>query len=120
MQKGSSGVPEEVADVPAVLFADDDLLTAKTSLGLPALLDIATKWAMDNQMNWNTKAGKSEVLKSAETRNQQSVLSAKPLNKVSEANYLGVTLRDAGVTDTKTEAVSKKRKSLYTNCAHLD
>ncbi len=46
-----SGVPNEVADVPAVLFADDVLLTAKTSSGLQALLDIATKWAMDNQMN---------------------------------------------------------------------
>ncbi len=46
-----SGVPKEVADVPAVLFADDVLLTA----GLQALLDIANKWAMDNQMNLEYK-----------------------------------------------------------------
>ncbi len=70
-------------------LADDVLLTDKTPSGLQVLLHIATKWATENQMNWNTKAGKSEVLISAETRNQQFVLSGKPLNKVSEANYLG-------------------------------
>ncbi len=44
-----SGVSEEVANVPAVLFADNVLLTAKTPSGLQVLLDIATNWATDNQ-----------------------------------------------------------------------
>ncbi len=38
------GVQENVADVPAVLFADDVLLTAKSATGLQELLDIASKW----------------------------------------------------------------------------
>ncbi len=36
----------DVSDVPAVLFADDALLTAKSPLGLQSLLDIATLWWM--------------------------------------------------------------------------
>ncbi len=65
-----SAIPREVADVPAVLFADDVLLTAKTSTGLQTLLDIASKWANDRQMAWNTKKGKREVLQSRATRHQ--------------------------------------------------
>ncbi len=52
------GVSREVADVPAVLFADDVLLTAKSATGLQELLDIASKWGEDRQMKWNVNAGK--------------------------------------------------------------
>ncbi len=38
-----SATPRYVADVPAVLFADDVLVTAKTPEGLQTLLDIASK-----------------------------------------------------------------------------
>ncbi len=37
-----AAVPMDVSKVPAVQFADDVLLTAKSLLGLQSLLDIAT------------------------------------------------------------------------------
>ncbi len=49
-----SKVPRNVADVPGVLFADDVLLSAKSTSGLQSLLDIASKWGNDFQMRWNT------------------------------------------------------------------
>ncbi len=65
------------------------------------MLDVASIWAEDNRMKWNTKVGKSEVLESSETVSRQFLLSGKPLSKVKEATYLGVALSDSGVTDTK-------------------
>ncbi len=53
-----SQVPRETADVPAVLFVDDVLLSAKSPEGLQNLLDIVSGWAQDYQMVWNTKPGK--------------------------------------------------------------
>ncbi len=39
-----SEIPSVVADVPAVLFADDVLLTSETAVGLQRLLHVVTKW----------------------------------------------------------------------------
>ncbi len=52
-------VPRETADLAAVLFADDVLLSAKSPEGLRSLLDIASAWAQDYQMAWNTNPGKT-------------------------------------------------------------
>lgn len=52
-----------VSKQPLQLFAEDLLLQAKNAKGLRRLLDIATEWAHKNSMAWNTKLGKSEVLK---------------------------------------------------------
>ncbi len=72
-----NGVSREVADVPAVLFAGDVLLTAKSATGLQELLDISSKWGEDRQMKWNVNAGKSEILESEETKNRTFVLAGK-------------------------------------------
>ncbi len=63
-------VPRETADLAAVLFADDVLLSAKSPERLQSLLDIASAWAQDYQMAWNTKPGKHEVVLSTDTRSQ--------------------------------------------------
>ncbi len=76
--------------LPAVLFVDDVLLAAKSPPGLQRLLDIATKWAEDRQMTWNTKPGKSEVLEAVETRSSTFTLAGQPLGKAEEVKYLGV------------------------------
>ncbi len=55
-----AAVPMDVSDVQAVLCADDVLLTAKSPLGLQSLLDIATLWADERGMTWNTKRGKAK------------------------------------------------------------
>ncbi len=47
MLKNASAIPRDVADVPAVLCADNVLLTANTSIGLQTMLDIASN---DGQM----------------------------------------------------------------------
>ncbi len=51
-------VLKEDADVPAVLFADDVILLAMSPTALQRLLDIATIWATENGMTWNTKKRK--------------------------------------------------------------
>ncbi len=96
-----SKVLRNVADVPGVLFADGMLLSAKSTSGLQCLLDIASKWGNDFQMRWNTKPGKSEVLLTQETEQWPFMLAEKPLNKVREVPYLGISLNGTGVTETK-------------------
>ncbi len=61
-----SGTHSDAAYVPALLFADDVLITAKSPTGPQALLGIASNWAIDRQMTWNTEKGKSGVLLSRE------------------------------------------------------
>ncbi len=63
-----SAIPRYVADFPAELFADGVLVTAKTSTGLQALLDIASKWTNDRRMIWNTKKVKSTSNKASDVR----------------------------------------------------
>ncbi len=58
-----SSVPNSVSEQPALLFADDVKLHAKTGKGLQKILDIASSWATRNSIKWNTRPGKSEVLK---------------------------------------------------------
>ncbi len=106
-----NGVSREVADVPAVLFADDVLLTAKSATGLQELLDIASKWGEDRQMKWNVNAGKSEVLESEETKHRTFLLAGRNLGKTPEVTYLGVSLSSEGVTDSKTVERARKAKT---------
>ncbi len=63
-------VSGDIADIPAVLFADDVLLTAKSPEGLQTLLVIATKWGEDRQRRGTQKAGKSEIQVSKETKDE--------------------------------------------------
>lgn len=50
-----------ISDSPVQLFADDVQLQAKHGCGMQKILNIATSWATENGMKWNTKPGKSEV-----------------------------------------------------------
>lgn len=52
-------------------------------------------------MTWNTNAGKSEVLLSADTRSATFKLSGKTLTKVKEVSYMGISLSSQGVTETR-------------------
>ncbi len=102
--------PKHWADVPAVLFADDVLLSAKTPTALQGLLDIATCWAEERGMIWNTNRGKSEILLSDDTENYSFHLAGKALSMVPEVTYLGISPSQAGVSDTKTAGPCKKGK----------
>lgn len=55
--------------------------------GMPLALNrayVASNWGNDRYMSWNTRAGKSEVFMSAETRLHVFILSGNPLGKVAE------------------------------------
>ncbi len=52
-------------------------------------------------MTWNTEKGKSEVLESKETRDLIFKLAGKCLEQEPEVSYLGVSLSENGITDTK-------------------
>ncbi len=103
-----------MSDVPAVLFADDVLLSAKSPEGLQILMDISTIWAKESGMTWNTRRGKSEILESAETRGYAFKLALRELNQVKEVTYLGVSVSEEGVTDSKMlERIHNARIAIY-------
>ncbi len=61
-------------------------------------------------MTWNTKAGKSEIPLSRDTRDRAFYLPGKPLEKVQEVSYLGVSpslLRSYGHQDGGTNKQGK-------------
>ncbi len=106
-----SAIPARMSDVPAILFADDVLLSAKSPEGLRRLMDVSTTWAEDRGMTWNTKKGKSEVLESEETKGHVFNLARKELNQVKEVTYLGVSLSEEGITDSRMLERIKKGKN---------
>ncbi len=93
--------PKHWADVPAVLSADDALLSAKTPTALQGLLDIVTYWAEERGMIWNTKRGKSEILLLDDTENHSFHLVGNALSIVPEVTYLGISLSQVGASDTR-------------------
>ncbi len=92
-----STIPAHICDVPAVLYADDVLLYAKSPERLQRLMTISKNWAKEGGMTWNTKKGKSEVLEAEETRGHSFKLAHRKLNQVKEVTYLGVSLSEEGV-----------------------
>ncbi len=65
-------------------------------------------------MTWNTKKGKSEILESEETRGRAFKLAHRELNQVKEVTYLGVSLSEEGVTDSKMlERIRNARIAIY-------
>ncbi len=95
-----SEIPRVVADVPAVLFADDVLLTSETAVGAPEAVRCCDKVGEDRQMMWNVNAGKREVLESEMTKNHTLRLGRTPLTKIADITYLGVSLSSIGVTNS--------------------
>ncbi len=92
----------DMSDIPAVLFADGMLLTAKTPQGVLSLMDIATQWAEQRAMPWNTKRGKAKcwIRKKKGTRD-----SGWPENLCSKCqrsrNWESLSLSEHGIADTK-------------------
>ncbi len=64
--------PQPTTREPCKLFADDVKLSAMTAGGLQHSLDLASTWAMENGMKWNTK--KSMILRSKETQRTKCFL----------------------------------------------
>ncbi len=79
-----SAIPAHMSDIPAVLFADDVLLSAKSPEGLQRLMDVSTNWAKERGMTWSTEKDKSEILESEETRGNTFKLAHRELNQVNE------------------------------------
>ena len=96
------------SEQPASLWADDVLLMAKSPSGLQWLLDVATRWAEEWGMSWNTGPGKSEVLGKDDER--RFSLANKHLRQVPEVEYLGVTLDRKGLSAKKSVERIKKAK----------
>ncbi len=66
-------VPKEISREPCKLFADDVKLSAITANGLQDILDLASTWAHENEMSWNTE--KSVILRAKDTRRHKFILS---------------------------------------------
>ncbi len=78
-------------------------------------MNIATLWADERGMTWNTKKGKSEVLESKETRDLIFKLAGKRLEQEPEVTYLGVSLSENGITDTNFCRESEAQRTPSTN-----
>ncbi len=48
-------VPRSISKEPCKLFADEIKLSAVYSKRLQIILDLESKWALENGMKWNTK-----------------------------------------------------------------
>lgn len=90
-----------------LLFADDIQLRGRSGSDLQQLLDVATKWANDYDMTWGIK--KCHAL-SPQGCNQVFLIAGEAVGKVQEAEYLGVTISNDGITSTQLlERVRKSR-----------
>ncbi len=70
-------------------------------------------------MIWNTKRGKSEILLSDDTENHSFHLAGKALSMVPEVTYLGISVSQAGVSDTKLLDHVKKGKDRSISTAKI-
>ncbi len=99
-RRNSLHPPTDMSNIP-VLFAEYVLLTAKALQGLQSLMDIGTQWAPQRVMTWNNKMGNSQVLESREKKHKRFKLAGKILQQVPEVRYLGVSLSERRMNDSK-------------------
>ena len=98
-------VPHSWSTSPATLYADDVILLVRHSCGLQKILDICADWAGETNMIWNAKMKKSMNLFPGSEENVKAfLLAGNPLHRVTEAEYLGVTITLDGITTKKTLA----------------
>ena len=79
-----------------LMFADDVQLRAGSAEVLQTLLDVCTSWAARNKMTWSTV--KYRVLG---PEKDVLMLAGDILQHTKEVEYLGVSLSEDGITDTK-------------------
>ncbi len=96
-----------------------------TAGGLQDSLDVASTWAHENGMKWNTK--KSVILRSKYTQGHEFFFSGVRLRSVIEVKYLGRTITEEGISDSKLVDRIKKaenvlgvlrRLGVFTNGVH--
>lgn len=91
---GNSVVKDER---PGGLWADDVIVLGADEATLQRRLDICSGWAEENEMTWNTKIGKSQVLEGP--REASFYLAGTKLSNTQEARYLGVSVKQGSVTE---------------------
>ena len=102
LARALEAVPRSSSSSPATLYADDVILLALNAGGLHGMLDICSNWASKAGMIWNTKIGKSMALFPDNPGNPESfTLAEKPLSRVYEADYLGVSITSEGISNSK-------------------
>ena len=108
---------EPGATNPNTLFADDVKLAAETPEVLQTILDVATKWADQNGMTWNT--GKSWVLRTQATEEHSFFLAGSQIGLAEEVEYLGVTINYTGIAGTKTATRIRTAKDMIASLRTL-
>ncbi len=105
-------IPTTIALNPCTLFAGDVKISATHPEGLQLILDKATKWAEQRRMTWSTS--KCEVLIAEQTTDKAFFLSGKELRKEKEVEYLGISLTQEGISDSKLiQRIEKAKPVLY-------
>lgn len=98
---------------PAVCYADDVFLTAKSAEGLQKLLNLATIWVTQHNMTWAPQKA-SILTEGSETTG--FTLAGATLSSVERTYYLGSTIWTSGLHDDETKGWIKRAHGVLNKC----